>query len=135
MADDQVQACACKSITDVRRDVLILDAGERRKAAWDRLKALPVSSSTNATPSEIECYGTIDRAEIAIQKAVAVTLQGVEIQLWIALSHSSDATYKSTAELVDRQDLSGLLARENTFDWDARMLLAALRSITSMEVQ
>lgn len=132
MADHGIQAHACKTITDIRLDGPILDAWERRNTAWARYEALPDTDPLHTNAAEAECIAIADAAEEIIRIETAATPRGVEIQLWLSLSHASDASQRSVSELVNREDLASLLSQEDEFDYSTRMHLAALRSLASM---
>lgn len=128
MANGLIPAHARNTTVTTNPDVLILDAWQRRNAAWGRVDADPPLPSA----AEAEYIALADAAEEVIRTATAATPRGVEIQLWVSFSHVSDAHQRSVSELGDREDLASLLSQEDEFDYSTRMLLAALRSLKSM---
>lgn len=132
MAENRLQALACETTNTTRPDGPLLDAWDRRNAAWARYEALPDTDLLHTNSAEAECIAIADAAEEIIRIETAATPRGVAIQLWLSLSHTSDASQRSVSELVNREDLASLLSQEDEFDYSTRMHLAALRSLASM---
>lgn len=114
-------------------DEAILAAWERRAAAYARYNALPHSEEPGGayTPEEQAEWDIIDAAEEIIRSHVAATPQGVAVQLWAALQHTTD--YRWDDEACQRRDLTTLESRSDELDWNIRLVVAALRSLKSME--
>ena len=125
MADTPLQA---DSAHDNSPDTLIEQAWERRQAAYAGYHALPVDADTQA---EAPYWSVIDAAEETIRSTTARTLRGVTIQLWVALDHSQ--WDRDESRLIQGADLEALLARDTALDWNARLMLSALRSLAAME--
>lgn len=131
MADHQVQALACESITDNRPDGPILDAFERRRRAYARIDQIGESATGRITAHEQALLSIIDAAEILIRSNLARTPAGAAVQLWCALSHCADLSREAhTAALAG--DLTELELLVDELDWDAKLALAALRSLKAM---
>lgn len=113
-------------------DAAILAAWERRQAAYVRYQVIPFADD-ESDPYSVEekaLWAIIDEAEEVIRSTVARTPKGVEIQLWVALYHSVSG--REDDEAITRGDLGRLVELEPTFDWNARLAFAALRSLHAM---
>ena len=106
-------------------DQALIEAGRRWREAHDALEALPPDD-----PREAAQWSVIDEAETAIQTATAATPEGVALQLWVALYHTQ--TDRETGLASIRHDLAGVLSREQEFDFHARLIVGALRSLSGM---
>jgi hypothetical protein len=114
-------------------DAALIEAFNRRQRARAEYNALPDDKwvlEDGYTPEEARLWAIVDEAEEQIRSAVAKTLQGVMIQIWIALAHTVGGREDDNA--ITRGDLDQLLAKEEAFDWNARLALAALRSLKAM---
>lgn len=111
----------------------IFNAWDRRRAARVRYNALPHSiiDSDDLSPEEQAEWNIIDAAEEVIRSTVAATPEGVAIQLWTAFQNFTTSGWEEDACLA--RDLPALEAREDEMDWRVRLILAALRSLKSME--
>lgn len=109
-------------------DAAIIAAWERWQTAHAAYDALPYADEgCDHTPEEAAQWAIIDAEEAVIQSATATTPEGVAIQLWLALYHSQ--TDRETCAAIMRRDLAGLEAEAIGFDWGARLIFAALRSL------
>jgi hypothetical protein len=113
-------------------DADILAAWGRRSLAHASYVMLPFSDCPSAayTPEEREQVEIMDAAEIAIREAVATTPRGVSIQLWTALAHIEQDRDTETA--LNIMDLDWFLIDEGRFDWNVRLIIAALKSLRAM---
>lgn len=105
-------------------DGAILQAWEWRSSATASLKALPLDGDEKGYEK------IIDDTDVAIRKHVASTPQGVAVQLWAALDHMMHVGEDN--DRVMAGDLEAL-TDDATLDWDVRLIIAALRSLKSME--
>lgn len=114
-------------------DPAILDAWERRRAAYGRYNALPHSEvpGEGYTPEEQREWGIIDAAEETIRAATAHTPVGVSVQLWVSLQHH--LTKREDDEACLNRDIAAFDARDGDMDWTERLIVAALRSLKTME--
>jgi hypothetical protein len=120
-------------------DAAILNAWERRTAAYARYNALPsdvradptFSFADGMTDAERREWAIIDEAEADIVEAVATTPAGVAAQLWTALSHI--VTERRHVEAVQRGDLVAMIAFNHELDWNEKLIVSALRSLYAME--
>lgn len=109
-------------------DAAIVSAWHRRVAAHGMIAGGELDSNdTSLAP-----YWTIvDECDDFIQSTVANTPVGVEVQIWTAL-HNSSAYVKDEEQAILRMDLDYLAAHASAFDWDAKPMIAALRSLRAM---
>lgn len=114
-------------------DATILAAWERRHAAFKRWNALPAETAVpiGLSPEEAACQAIIDEAEEAIRSAVAKTPRGAELQLWLALYHSTSGGVDHD-DAINRADLARLERNDSALDLHARAMLAAIRSLRAM---
>ena len=118
-------------------DAAIVEAWERRKAAYDVYNALPFADERRGqvitvggyTPEEAAQWAIIDAAEDVIRSTVASTPEGVAIQLWTQLSHCCEREDEAAAL---QRDLTHFEAQGDLLDWTERMTVAALRSLATM---
>ena len=135
MADCQLHPHACETTNSARPDGPLLDAWERRKAAWQRCEALPSSDIIEATAEEAECMAIVDAAEVIICNTIAATPRGIACQLWVSLDYSADAHDLGMADAIRREDIASVCAMADGLDWEARLMVAALRSALAQEGQ
>lgn len=113
-------------------DTVLVEAWQRRSEAFAIYNALPCSETDDPyTPEEAAQWAIIDAAEETIRSAVATTPQGIAIQLWTQLSHN--LTKRDEEAAARRRDFAYFDARDDQFDWPDRLVIAALRSLQSME--
>ncbi|GAA5049740.1 hypothetical protein GCM10023208_08170 [Erythrobacter westpacificensis] len=108
-------------------DAGILEAWERWVAARTAINVLPVSYDEWDTREENRLWQLVDKAEEDIRRAKAATKDGAAIQLWIALAHSLETLRQD--ELIATRNLAAFEQDDPDFDWNVRLLLAALRSL------
>lgn len=105
------------------------------EAAWQRIliarDTLDMIGKDWDTKAEREQWAIVDEAEAVIQSTPAKTPQGVAVQLWLSLLHTLDT--RDHDELVRARNLDALDSTE--VDWNARCILAALRSLEAMAAQ
>lgn len=121
------------SAPEGKADADILAAWGRRSVASAIYATLPFSECPNAayTPEEKAQVDVINAAEILICDATATSLGGVAIQLWTALAHIEQSRDGEAA--INIMDLDWFLEDETRFDWDVRLILAALKSLRAMD--
>lgn len=115
-------------------DAVIEASFARRQAAYATYNALPPDSGAVVNgygPGERELWDIIDEAEEVIRSHVATTPRGAMIQLWCAMYHSVSG--REDDEAITRGDFGALARLDGTLDWNVRLMLAALRSLQSME--
>ncbi len=120
-------------------DSVILVAFDAWKETTRAYHALPMDApdrdgSTedeyDHTSEEARLLAQIDGAEILIQHCKARTTRGVIAQLLVALQHiESDRETETT--ILDG-DMDAIFAMDESFDWGARLVLAAIRSLQAM---
>ncbi|MBL9066452.1 MAG: hypothetical protein JNN10_09185 [Sphingopyxis sp.] len=120
------------STTAPAPDGAILEAWGRRSVASAIYASLPFSDCPNAayTPEEKAQIDIMDAAENLICAATATTPQGVAIQLWTALAHVEQDREPEAA--INIMDLDWFLLDETRFDWNVRLILAALKSLRAI---
>lgn len=109
-------------------DAVLEQAWAKRQQAFEAYNAI---ISDGDTPEELALWAIIDEAEKVIQTTVASTPRGVAIQLWTAMYHTIVMAEEERA--VTRGDFDYLDREDGNLDWDARLTLAALRSLKAME--
>lgn len=62
---------------------------------------------------------------------MATTPRGVMLQLWCAMYHT--VTGREDDEALTRGDFAAIDRLDSGLDWNARLTLAALRSLQTME--
>ena len=110
-------------------------AWQRRQTAYAAYNAQPVDQpglepGQVETPEEKRLWAIIDEAETVIRSTVAKTPRGVSIQLWCSLYHSVSG--REDDEAITRGDIDRLESLEDALDWNAKLALAALRSLKAM---
>lgn len=120
------------TIAPAKDDAAILAAWGRRSVACAIYATLPFSDCPKVeyTPEEQAQIDIMDAAEILICEATATTPQGAAIQLWTALAHIEQDTHAEAA--INIMDLDWFLRDETQFDWNVRLILAALRSLRAI---
>lgn len=112
-------------------DAVIEAAWQRRQATFAEYNALGDEWGQDPMhPEEARLWGIIDGAEEVIRSTVTTTPRGVAIQLWTALCHSITDRVDDAA--ATRGDLAHFYEIEQGQDWNARLVLAALRSLEGM---
>jgi hypothetical protein len=116
-------------------DAALIEAWERRSAAYKRYNLLPLSDEVgvpvgNYTQAEAAEWAIIDAAEEVIQSTVASTPEGVAIQLWAMLTHT--VTHHDEERATLTRDLAFFNASDEDQDWTVRLILAAIRSLEGM---
>ena len=121
-------------------DLAIQAAWERRQAAYRRYNALPhddlnesFDPETHMTASERECWAIIDAAEAVIEETPASTPRAVAIKLWSALYHC--VTGREDDEAITSGDIERVGAIAEDLDWNAKLIVSAIRSLEAMEAQ
>lgn len=111
-------------------DAEILAAWDRRAATLTMIRSLPLQ-----TPDDSQIMRTawekIESAETTIQKQTAMTLAGLEIQLWLAAYHISHGPDLDAA--LTERDFETVAAKEGDLDFDNCLIVSAIRSIRAME--
>jgi hypothetical protein len=129
---DTTMDAPISTIAPAKDDAEILAAWGRRSVACAIYSGLPFTECPSEvyTPEEQEQVNIMDAAEAAIHEATATTPQGAAIQLWTALAHiEQDRTAEAAINIMD---LDWFLIDETRFDWNVRLILAALRSLRAM---
>ncbi len=85
-------------------DAAIIDAWERRVAAYARINASRVDD-TDEERAEEGAWAIADACDRLIQSTIAETARGIEIQVWTAL-HNSSAYLVEDEQAILRQDLA-----------------------------
>ena len=122
-------AVAIPAAAYASEDAAILAAWDRRKAAYHAINSNP--DLEPGEPEEERYWAIVDEVEETIRAATAKTPLGVEVQLWMALYHSASMNADGDA-IVLRGDLEALATIERGLDWNAKIILAAIRSVRSM---
>ena len=115
-------------------DAQIEAAWQRRVEAYAEFQSLPDDAEPvvdGYRPGERELWDVIDAAEEVIRSRVAKTPRGAMIQLWCVMYHS--VTGRDEDAAVTRGDFAALDHADSTLDWNARLTLAAIRSLQAME--
>lgn len=99
-------------------------------AAYDATPDVPPESDETYTPEQNRLWNLIDRADDEVGKLLAHTPQGVACKLWLAIIHISDDPEAERAAI--RADLSWFEQRGEALDWNQRLIVTALRSLTDM---
>jgi hypothetical protein len=120
------------TIAPAKDDAAILAAWGRRSVACAIYATLPFSDCPKVeyTPEEQTQIDIMDAAEILICDATATSPQGAAIQLWTALAHIEQDRDAEAA--INIMDLDWFLTDETRFDWNVRLILAALRSLRAI---
>ncbi|RVQ65725.1 hypothetical protein EKN06_12380 [Croceicoccus ponticola] len=122
---------AVPAFASTHPDAAILAAWERRSAAFARLSVPAFDEQGEACRQASEAvWSEIDTAEKIIREAIARTVEGVEIQLWVAMGHS--VCDRQSGLAITRRDLDYLIQHERDMDWYEQFILAALRSLKTM---
>ncbi|WP_066807090.1 hypothetical protein [Sphingomonas asaccharolytica] len=108
-------------------DYAIEAAWERRQTAYAAFKVV------DDLAEEQRLWAVVDTAEEIIRSTNARTPKGVLIQLWCALYHSTAALSQEQDDAVTRGDLDAVDAEDRMLDWNARLMIAAMRSLKAME--
>lgn len=98
---------------------------------WEHLKlehTLAVSEDQNE--QDRADWARIGEFEDAIRAATACSLDGVKRQLWLALIHSLPDVVEPAH--CYNMDLSALEPHEGGYDFNARMIFSALRSLAAI---
>ncbi len=132
MADHGIPAHARNTTTTTRPDGPLLDAFERRRRAYERLDQIDKSPIGKIGAREQALLSIIDAAEIMIRSNLACTPAGAAVQLWCALWHSADIS-RAAQTAAAAGDVIELELLEDELDWDAKLMLAALRSLKEQE--
>jgi hypothetical protein len=112
-------------------DAAILAAWDRRAAAFEALRRLPIDAATGgSTPEQDEHWAIADAAEAEICAAVATTPRGAELQLWVAATYVFD-TAEDEAPCY-RADLDWLNTKFAGLDWTHKLMVATIRSLRAM---
>lgn len=106
-------------------DAVLEAAWQRRLAARAEYDELAVNGDT---PAEKRLWAIMDAAEETIRATVATTPRGAMIQLWVALDHSIMTRDEDNA-CRDGDLLFFVGEHDRKQDWNARLILAALRSL------
>lgn len=132
MTTDSIGVPAGATTLTKNDDAEILAAWGRRSVACAIYGTLPFSDCPKVeyTPEERAQIDIMDAAEIMVCDATATTPQGVAVQLWTALAHIEQSVEAEAA--INIMDLDWFLADETRFDWNVRLILAAIRSLRAM---
>lgn len=109
-------------------DAAIVSAWHRRVAAHGMIAGGELDGSDAALAPY---WAVVDECDKLIQSTVAKTPGGIEVQIWTAL-HNSSAYVRNEEQAILHMDLDYLTAHASDFDWDARPMIAALRSLRAM---
>lgn len=107
-------------------DADLIAAFERRHTARMAIMALPDGSDDEATKLDEETA----MLETFVQLALAQTVRGAEVQLWVALS-SLVSDYEQDVRTYSA-DIAYFNGIEKTLDWPARLVVSAINSMRSM---
>lgn len=120
------------STTAPAPDAAILTAWQRHMEARARYDALPFSEvpGEGYTPEELAEWDEMDAAEAIVHNTVATTTKGVEVKLWLALGHT--LTDREEDKAARDGNLAFFDAQDDRFDWNARLILSAIRSLRAM---
>jgi hypothetical protein len=119
------------AIAATTSDTAILDAWERRAAAFLKVRAMPDDPTTvGETDEQSAQWSIIDVAEAEICTSVATTARGAELQLWTAAVHQFDAAEDEGP--CYRADLKYFTEQGDRRDWKDRLLIAAIRSLRAI---
>mgnify|MGYP001445096048 CR=1 FL=1 len=104
------------------------------RLAWDRWRASRQKCNRRSAygPNEADVMEW-DAAELDIQGYTATTLDGLKIQLLVALS--TRTTDREIADLACAENLDGLLAMQRDLDPGEAFIISALRSLDHMETR
>lgn len=122
---------AAPAIAAPAGDATILAAWDRRVNAYAAYLALPEERYGFENPEEDRLWSIIDEAEETIRSTFATTPRGVMIQLWCGMYHSITRNDQDVA--LTAGDFAALEGADAHLDWNARLMLAALRSLKAME--
>ena len=115
-------------------DAAIEAAWQRRQAAYVAYNAIPPDYSPDApseTPEEAKLWATVNESEDVIRSTTARTPRGAMLQLWCAMYHSVMNGDDDAA--LTRGDFAALDRMDEKLEWNARLVLAALRSLQTIE--
>jgi 2-C-methyl-D-erythritol 4-phosphate cytidylyltransferase len=97
------------------------------EAAWQRRLAV-----NGDTPEEMRLGGIMDATEEEIRATVAKTPRRVMHKLWVALDHS--VMTGDEVRACNAGDLAYFTGeRDTSQDWNARLMLSAIRSLAEWE--
>lgn len=122
-----------RSLIEAHPDCEILKAWECRNRASALYEALPTSDLDEDTPEERAYREEMDAAEEIIRAATASTPRGAAIQLFVSMAYSGDCGKTAIGNAIEAEDLGFLTSIEDSFDWQTRLTLACLRSLSAME--
>jgi hypothetical protein len=109
-------------------DAALEAAWNRRLEARQEYERIGVNGDT---PEEMRLWAIIDAAEDEMRATVAKTPRGTMLQLWVALAHSMTSAAEDVA--CNSCDLAYFVGEnEASQEWDARLMIAAIRSLASM---
>lgn len=118
--------CPAVAFAGTGADSLIERTFQAWKAAFHYYNNTPFSEVDDG---DVRFLDSVGELEEVIQSATAKTKRGAACQLWIALEHSVTEYDQNAAVL--REDIGWLLAREEDFNWNEQLPIAALRSLTA----
>lgn len=116
----------------------ITKAADQVEQAWQRIKdaragisAIPDDDIGTETEAENNLWEVFDAAECAIRESETASRRHAEIKLWCAFLHSVNIARDESDVLAE--DFDALSARDTSFDWNARLILSAIRSLRKPE--
>lgn len=136
MTVDSTRAPAgATTLTKDKPDEELVIAWGRRSIAYALYDAGPMDDEPGYNPNhDHEQLTIVDSAENEIRKLVATTPLGVEIQLWTALFHTEVTDKRPDSDAANVMDLDHFMAKESDWDWKDRLILAAIRSLRTMQL-
>lgn len=106
-------------------DAALISAWNERTDAYRSYAALPSDSTYQ---HQHPLLARIDAAEEVIHGAIAKTPLGTEIQMWTAFSHVLSGSDEDDAAIL-RRDLAYFETKQPDLDWDAAIMVSAIRSL------
>lgn len=123
--EDAAAAAKARAITGA--DAALLTSYENWRQAL-AIYNVPRDRDDNA--AEQAAIDLICAEEERIRAATATTPKGVEIQLWAFMENSTNALQDNDA--IQRGDIQHFVDKEGDFDWEVRMVIAAIASLQAM---
>jgi len=108
---------------------LMADGDQSLFAAWTRRQRAFAAMRSSGPEHEDDFWQIIDQAEGEIRAATASSPRGVAIQLTCALAHC-ELTAAQSAEVETK---TARAIDDSAMNWDARLIVSALRSLETME--
>lgn len=109
-------------------DSAILCAWERRVAAFNMING---GTLPEGDDSAAPYWAIVEECDKLIQSSTATTPKAIETQIWVAL-HNSSAYLESEEAAILGMDLAFVEEHASQFEWAARPMVAALRSLRAL---